>query len=344
MHKLYKNYSLTGKNTFGIRCSADYFFEFSEASELTEFLATVDSSFPKRKFVVGTGSNLLFVDDFKGVIISPQVRGIEVLEETDDMVLVEVGAGEQWDSFVEYSVNKGWGGVENLSYIPSSVGAVPVQNIGAYGAEAGAVIDRVRGVDIVSLSQKEFSQKECMFAYRNSIFKEKYNGSFIVTSVIFKLSKSPVFNTEYGDVEKELKRLGGATLKNIREAIVSIRKSKLPDPDDIGNCGSFFKNPVVDAGFGKRLKEKYPQVPLYPNSNGVKVAAGWLIEQLGWKGKSLGNAAVHDKQALVIVNKGMATGKEIFDFSEQIRKDVLSKFDINLEREVIVLSPDPSLI
>jgi UDP-N-acetylmuramate dehydrogenase len=337
MYKLYKNYSLTDRNTFGVKGSADYFFEFSNADELIKFLAEKNPDLPEKRFVIGGGSNLLFVDDFHGVIISPQVKGVNVIEETGEFVFVEVGAGEQWDDFVSFCVEKGWGGVENLSYIPSSVGAVPVQNIGAYGAEVGTVIHKVRGVDMNDCSLKEFTREECAFAYRDSIFKTKYRGRFVVTSVVFKLSKNPIVNTEYGDVEEELERLGGVSIKNIREAIVSIRKSKLPDPDEIGNCGSFFKNPVVDIAFADKLKNKYSQIPLYPNDFGVKIAAGWLIEQAGWKGKSLGNAAVHDKQALVLVNNGGATGKEIFDLSEIIRKDVLAKFGVNLEREVIVL-------
>lgn len=338
MYRLYRQHSLTKRNTFGIKCNADYFFEFSKPHELISFLTENNSSLPEEKFVIGEGSNVLFVSDYPGVVISPIVKGVEVIEETGNTVFVEAGAGEQWDSFVVFCVDRGFGGVENLSYIPSSVGAVPVQNIGAYGAEAGTVIHKVRGVDLSDLSFKEISQDECNFSYRNSIFKSEYKGKFVITSVIFKLSTNPVFNTKYGDVEKELKRLGSVSLRNIREAIVSIRKSKLPEPEESGNCGSFFKNPVVNISIAEGLKKKYPDIPIYPNNIGrAKIAAGWLIEQAGWKGKSLGNAAVHDKQALVLINRGGATGKEVFDLSEKIREDVLKKFGISLEREVIVL-------
>jgi len=338
MHKLYKRYSLTGINTFGINCIADYFFEFTEACELVDFLSIKESELPGKRFVLGEGSNILFVGDYHGVIISPKVKGIKILDETPDSVTVEAGAGEQWDDFVEFCVEKGWAGVENLSHIPSSVGAAPVQNIGAYGAEVSSVVYKVRVVDTADFSIKDLFREECKFGYRNSIFKKEQRGRYIITSVVFKLSKKPLFNIKYGDLEKELKRLGDINLRNVRTAVVNIRKSKLPDPAKIGNCGSFFKNPVVEKQLSEKLKSEYPQIPLYPDKNGgVKIAAGWLIEQTGWKGRSLGNAAVHDKQALVIVNKGGATGKEIYDLSEQIRKDVLAKFGIDLQREVIVL-------
>jgi len=244
----------------------------------------------------------------------------------------------KWDDFVSYCVDHNWGGIENLSLIPGNVGAVPVQNIGAYGVEAESVITKVNGLKLNTLENKSFTHKECNFGYRTSIFKEELKELFLVTSVVFRLFKQPIFHLDYGALEAEVSKFGEKNLKNIRKAVISIRESKLPDPSKVGNAGSFFKNPVVSETRAESLKKNYPDIPTYPLGTGlVKVAAGWLIEKSGWKGKSLGNAAVHDKQALVLINKGNATAMEIFSLSEMIIKDISAKFNIELEREVLVI-------
>jgi UDP-N-acetylmuramate dehydrogenase len=252
--------------------------------------------------------------------------------------VVEAGAGVVWDHFVEWCVQKEFAGVENLSLIPGSVGAVPVQNIGAYGIEAESVIREVKGIDMETLEYKSFNHKESKFGYRTSIFKVQLKEQFMVTSVIFQLTKKSEFHIEYGSLETQVSKLGEINLRNIRSAVIAMRESKLPDPTKVGNAGSFFKNPIVSEAKGIALKNSYPDLPVYPLPSGlVKLAAGWLIEKAGWKGRSYGKSAVHDKQALVIINLGGATGKEIFELSQMVERDVLQKFNIELEREVQII-------
>jgi UDP-N-acetylmuramate dehydrogenase len=332
-----KNISLKPYNTFGLDCKADCVIKIRSESEAVK-LFTGTYSFPGPLLFVGRGSNLLFIDDFKGTIILPDLRGIRIEKRYKDTVTVSAGAGVEWDNLVEWSVEKGFGGIENLSYIPGSVGAAPVQNIGAYGVEIKESIVNVRTISCIDGSVRLFSNSECDFSYRNSIFKTRERGKYLVTRVYLKLNLNPAFNLNYGSLETEVKKLGGASLQNVRQAVINIRRTRLPDPSVIGNAGSFFRNPVVSRSAVETLKKDHPQMPCFEDpSEGHKLAAGWLIEQCGWKGKRLGDAGVHDRQALVLVNHGSATGKEIFDLSEKIRESVSGRFGIILEREVEVV-------
>ncbi|GET21217.1 UDP-N-acetylmuramate dehydrogenase [Prolixibacter denitrificans] len=338
MFILYHDYSLLTRNTFGIDVKAKSFLSFSDAQGLIQFYQSNPEYRDMEYLIVGGGSNMLFLHDVDELVLSSDISGIEILKEDKESVWVEAGAGIDWDEFVAFCVGNRWGGVENLSLIPGKVGAAPVQNIGAYGVEVGSVIREVRGVDLQTLQQKSFTREMCQFSYRNSIFKQEWKGRFAVTSVVFELSKKPEFRIDYGDVAAEVERLGKVSHSTIRRAVIAIRERKLPDPEIIGNAGSFFKNPVVEEETANALKAKYPEIPLYPAGAGkVKIAAAWLIEKAGWKGKRVGQAGVHDRQALVLVNHGGATGQEIFDLSEQIRIDVENKFAIQLEREVNVI-------
>ena len=338
MFRLSENISLKDYNTFGIEANARYFLTFDSSDDLIDFFTSNRDFLKEERLILGGGSNLLFVSDFNGLIIYPDVRGIRIISESDQMVEVEVGAGEIWDDFVALCVEKGWGGTENLSLIPGNVGAVPVQNIGAYGAEAESIIINVNGVNLDTLEKKSITGNECNFEYRNSIFKTQLKGKFVVTSVVFRLLKNPSYVLTYGVLKTELERVGEVNLKSVRNAVISIRESKLPDPKEIGNAGSFFKNPIVDKGIAEEIEQKNGGVPIYPvGKDKVKIAAGWLIEKAGWKGKSIGNVAVYDKQALVIVNKGNATGNDIYMFSREIHTDVYSKFGIELEPEVNII-------
>lgn len=338
MLSIFNDYSLKEHNTFGIDVRAAHYLSFTDVDEFVTWFRTNKSLQHKPRLFIGSGSNLLFTEDFNGVVIEPRSEAITVVEENEEFVFVEAGAGLEWDDFVAYCVARGWGGVENLSLIPGKVGSAPVQNIGAYGVEAEAVVDVVEGIELESLTKRTITAKACHFGYRDSIFKNDLRGKFLITSVRFRLSKKPVFNVRYGDVSIEVERLGGESLENIRQAIVSIRESKLPDTAVFGNAGSFFKNPVVAKVKVDTLKTEFPDMPVYSiGEDQAKLAAGWLIDQAGWKGKSVGNAAVHDKQALVLINKGGASGKEIFALSELILSDVQAKFGVTLEREVNVI-------
>lgn len=335
MIRFFENHSLKSYNTFGVDAKAKFFFEFTDASDLSIFLNANESWKEEKLIVLGQGSNILFLNDFDGLVIHPKVPGINTVNEDRNNYWVEVGAGEVWDDFVEFCVTYNFGGVENLSLIPGNVGAAPVQNIGAYGQEVCAVVEKVKGYDLEKMEMTEYSVDECRFAYRDSIFKSYLKNKFIISSVVFRLDKFPEFNLQYGQLEQKVKERGEPSLQSIRETVIEIRNSKLPAVTDIGNAGSFFKNPVVDASLADSLKMQFENLPVYPASGGKqKLAAGWLIEQTGWKGKREGDAGVHGKQALVLVNHGNATGKEIFEFSEKIRKSVFEKFGVELEREV----------
>ena len=338
MIRSYTDYPLRKHHTFGTEASAKYYFEFTENEDLQRFLATNKQWQNWPLLILGEGSNLLFVNDFDGLVLNPNIPGIRIAHEDRNNVWLEVGAGVSWDDLVEYAVFNRWGGIENLSLIPGKVGAAAVQNIGAYGMEIQSQIESVTGFDLETLTEYTLERADCQYAYRDSIFKNQLKNRFIITSVVFRLDKFPEFILNYGDLKAETEKLGAIHLRNIRKAVIGIRESKLPDPKAIGNAGSFFKNPVVETSLANRLLEAHPNMPNYPGQAGrTKLAAGWLIEQCGWKGFRRGDAGVHEKQALVLVNYGNATGMEIFSLSEEIRQSVQEKFGVDLEREVNVV-------
>jgi UDP-N-acetylmuramate dehydrogenase len=336
-HMLPNPVSLKSYNTFRLNYKSDFFISVKSESEAIKVISRI-GSVVRPILILGGGSNMLFTDDYKGTIIHPEIKGITIEETNQDYVIVSAGAGEEWDLFAEWTVENNFGGIENLSLIPGTVGAAPVQNIGAYGVEVKDTIEKVRAVSLENASVREFRKDECLFGYRSSIFKNDLKGKYLVTRVYFRLSTRPSLNLLYESLADEITKLGGATLKNARKAVINIRRSKLPDPAIIGNAGSFFKNPVVDISTAETLRKRYPQMPCYVEpSGGIKLAAGWLIEQCGWKGKRTGDTGVHEKQALVIVNYGDANGKEILNLSEEIRKSVWYRFEVELEREVEVI-------
>ena len=314
---------------------ASVFVEYVSEEELKEIL--LHPSFLEGKWLhIGGGSNLLFTGDFDGMILHSAIKGYEVVKETDDEVHVRVGAGEVWDDFVAYTVAKGWYGAENLSLIPGEVGASAVQNIGAYGVEAKDLIVAVETLEVASGTSRTFKNEECGYAYRESVFKKDLKGKYMVTRVVYRLKKTPSIRLDYGNVRAELEKRGcELTLENVRRTIIDIRESKLPDPKVQGNAGSFFMNPIVPRPLFESLLEEYPQMPHYEvDAERVKIPAAWMIDQCGWKGKRLGNAGVHTKQALVLVNCGGATGQEIIRLSEEIQQSVFDKFGVRISPEV----------
>lgn len=334
---VYSNFSLKSFNTFGLDHRADFFITLKSEEEAIQFIRT-SNKITGPVLVLGEGSNLLFTSDFQGTIIHPSIEGITIEEEKPDYVIISAGAGINWDKFVAWCVNKGYGGIENLSLIPGTVGATPVQNIGAYGVEVKDVIFKVQAISFSDGKQKEFTNEECRFGYRNSIFKNEFKGKYLITSVFYRLTLNAPSVISYGNLKDEIEKTGSLSLKNIREAVINIRRSKLPDPVEIGNAGSFFRNPLVSKDDAQSLKAKYLTIPCFPDPSGnIKLSAAWLIEQCGWKGKRTGDAGVHDKHALVLVNYGKTTGKEIFDLSEKIRESVYQEFGIPLEREVEII-------
>lgn len=326
------NYSLLQHNTFGMDVKAKRFIEYSSEDEL----AAVISSLADEQNIlhIGGGSNLLFKGDYDGVVLHSAIKGIEIEEEMEDEVLVRVGAGEVWDDFVAFAVEKGWGGVENLSLIPGEVGASAVQNIGAYGVEAKDVIALVEGVELKSGQKRYFGTIECDYSYRQSIFKNHLKGRYAITFVTFRLQKHPVLKLEYGNIKSVIGDKENLTIADVRQAIIDIRNAKLPDPKVMGNAGSFFMNPVVSREKFLELQSQYPSMPFYEVADGVKIPAGWMIDQCGWKGKSMGKAAVHDKQALVLVNLGGASSEEIVALSDAVCKSVMDKFGVSIHPEV----------
>ena len=324
------NCSLADRNTFGMDVRANSLIDWATTDELKNALLDIE----KPVLMIGGGSNLLFMGDFKGTVLHSTISTIEIIGSTDDHVHVKVGAGVIWDDFVAWCTVNGFWGVENLSAIPGEVGASAVQNIGAYGVEAKDVIDTVQTICLADGSERDFSNPECNYAYRQSIFKNELKGQYAVAYVIYTLSKVPQPKLGYGALEQEVTRLGGPTLANIRQAVIAIRDSKLPDPKVLGNAGSFFMNPVISEQEFNIIRSNYPDVPSYAAPGGVKVPAGWLIEKTGWKGRSRGPAAVYDKQALVLVNKGGATGADIKRLADTIIADVKQKFGITLSTEV----------
>lgn len=325
-------YSLLSHNTFGIDVSAARFLEYASVEELQQQIAQGAVTTPFLH--IGGGSNLLFTKDYDGLILHSCIGGIEVTEEDERTVSVRVGAGVVWDDFVAYCVAHGWYGAENLSLIPGEVGAGAVQNIGAYGVEVKDLITAVETVNIQG-DQRVYSIEECGYAYRNSIFKRPENKSVFVTYVRFRLSKEEYYTLDYGTIRQELGKYPELTLPVVRKVIIDIRESKLPDPKVMGNAGSFFMNPIVSKEKLLALQQEYPQIPYYELADGqVKIPAGWMIDQCGWKGKSLGPAAVHDKQALVLVNRGGAKGSDIIALSDAVRVSVREKFGIDIHPEV----------
>lgn len=325
-------YSLLSHNTFGIDVSAARFLEYASVEELQQQIAQGAVTTPFLH--IGGGSNLLFTKDYDGLILHSCIEGIEVTEEDERTVSVRVGAGVVWDDFVAYCVAHGWYGAENLSLIPGEVGAGAVQNIGAYGVEVKDLITAVETVNIQG-DQRVYSIEECGYAYRNSIFKRPENKSVFITYVRFRFSKEEYYTLDYGTIRQELGKYPELTLPVVRKVIIDIRESKLPDPKVMGNAGSFFMNPIVPKEKLLVLQQEYPQIPYYELADGqVKIPAGWMIDQCGWKGKSLGPAAVHDKQALVLVNRGGAKGSDIIALSDAVRVSVREKFGIDIHPEV----------
>jgi UDP-N-acetylmuramate dehydrogenase len=337
--KVFRNISLKCYNTFGLDYKAEILIRVDTEEEA---VAIIKEGRPWREtiFILGGGSNVLFTGNYNGTIINPLIEDIIIEDRSEGYYIVSAGAGVKWDSFVEWCVNNELYGIENLSLIPGLVGASPIQNIGAYGAEVKDTIYKLRAVEIKSGSVIEFNNRQCQFGYRDSIFKRELKGKYLITRVYFKLNTDPEYNIDYGALRSEVEKLGKVTLGSIRQAVINIRRSKLPDPEITGNAGSFFKNPVLVESEIQQIKKIFPLMPVYPDQKGGgKVPAGWLIDQCGWKGKRYGDAAVHDRQALVIVNYGKATGTELLDLSESIRESVYKKFGILLEREVNVIQP-----
>ena len=334
-----ENCSIKPYTTFGVEAKARYFTKVSKLKELSDVLHHPEvSGLPV--LILGGGSNLLFTQDFNGLVIKIEIKGITVENQNDGTVLVTGGAGEDWDSFVSFCVENGYSGLENLSLIPGVVGTSPVQNIGAYGVEVKDTIDHVTVFDRITGTTEKLTNEECHFGYRDSIFKYVFKGRYIITSVTFRLLLNPQFHTQYGAITTELATMGvsNLTLEAIRKAVISIRTRKLPDPAVIGNAGSFFKNPTVDALKYTQLKKDFPGIVAFglPDGN-FKLAAGWLIEQCGWKGYRRGDAGVHAQQALVLVNYGHATGEQIITMAKEIQSSVKAKFDIFIEMEVNIV-------
>ena len=332
--RIEENYSLEKHNTFHLPVKTRWFMEYATEEELERILR--DEYFQECfSLHIGGGSNLLFINDFNGIILHSQIKGIQVIEDTDDTVLLRVGAAELWDDVVAYAVSKGWGGIENLSLIPGEAGAAAIQNIGAYGVEVKDVIEKVETYNQLSFEKRIFTNEECLYGYRDSYFKNEHNDPHIVTYIQIRLKKKPEFSINYGNLKSELAKYPEVTLQAVREAVISIRRQKLPDPEELGNAGSFFMNPVIPIAQFDELKKKYPEIPSYPaGEEFIKVPAGWLIEQCGFKGKSHGQVGVYEKQALVLVNLGDAKGHEIALVAESIRTAVKDQFGIEIVPEV----------
>ncbi len=336
--RIEENFDLKPYNTFAVSVRCRYFVESDSEAAWFDFAKQYEWE-PEQLVILGGGSNFLFTEDFDGTVLYPTLSGITLLQEQGGEVLVSAGAGVIWDDFVAWAVERGYGGVENLSLIPGHVGAAPVQNVGAYGMEAGDTIDSVEAIDLKRAVPVRIPGSDCHFSYRDSLFKHSWKNRYLITRVTFRLRKKPVYKLDYGSIREELERLGvPLSLSAVRQAVTNIRTSKLPDVQELPNAGSFFRNPVVSAELAAKLQQQYPAVPLYPAEEGmVKVAAGWLIEQAGWKGKTLGNAGVYDRQALVLVNRGGATGVEIARLANAVKKEVFVRFGIRIESEVNIV-------
>lgn len=339
--QLQENFSLKALNSFGIDATARYFGKFSTWEELAALKESLPNNLPENPLILGGGSNILFTKNFDGAVLKNEVLGIRLIEETKEHILVEAGAGENWHGFVMHCINQHYAGLENLSLIPGTVGASPIQNIGAYGVE---IKDCFHSLDAYHLQDKtviQFAAKDCEFGYRDSLFKKGLKNQLAILKVRFLLSKHPNLKTSYGIIEQELakKNISSPSIKDIANAVISIRTSKLPDPKLIGNAGSFFKNPVIPIARFQQLQNQYPSIPGYATDSPdfIKIAAGWLIDQSGWKGYRKADAGCHALQALVLVNYGHATGTEILQLSNEIIASIDEKFGILLEREVNIL-------
>ena len=333
-------FSLRAFNTFGIEAAASQFVEISSVEEYISIRKSGDYGHLPHLFL-GGGSNVLLTKNQEALVVKISIPGISILKENADFVWVKGGAGVVWDEFVQYTVDQGWSGLENLSLIPGTVGAAPMQNIGAYGVEIKDTFDSLEALNLKTLEIEVFDAKACAFGYRESFFKREGKGQYLISSVTFKLSKKPSVKTSYGAIQEvlETKGITQPSIRDVADAVIEIRKSKLPDPKEIGNSGSFFKNPTVSASEAARLISENPAIPHYPveGSSDVKFPAGWFIEKAGWKGFRQGDAGVHTKQALVLVNYGEATGAEILALSEEIKKSILDTFGVVLETEVNIL-------
>ena len=329
--------SLKPHNTFGIDVWAEEFVFIRQDADLMDFL--LSEKVRKPFLILGDGANVLFTKDFEGTVLKMETKEIEVVSEDENQVVVRAKAGENWDDFVRYSLSKGYFGLENLALIPGKVGSSPIQNIGAYGKEVKDFITKVHALSVKDASVRTFSNAECAFGYRSSIFKNALKGQYIITDVEFTLSKKANLNINYADLKQQLGSDAVLSPQAVYDAVVAVRNAKLPDYKTVGNAGSFFKNPLVSTTYLDKLKQKYPNLTSYPVSNNtVKLAAGQLIDLLGWKGKRIGDAGVHSQQALVLVNYGNATGLEIFHLAQEIQKDVYAHFGIDLEMEVCIWS------
>ncbi len=336
MIKEYRNHPLRDWNSFHVEEYADRIVEFDQKEELSTIFS--EGSRPEKWMVIGGCNNILFTQRFAGTLIKPVGKEITIKAQIDDCTIIEAQAGVEWDDLVEWSVQHDLWGMENLSLIPGSVGAAPVQNIGAYGAEAKDVIERVHYFDTLDGKHHTLGNAECRFSYRDSIFKQELKGRVVITSVEFRLSKYPHPNLAYGDLAKEVETLGNVSLANIRKAVCDIRRRKLPDTSVLGNAGSFFKNPIVNRELSEELKSKHEDMPVYPLSEvKCKLAAGWLIDKAGLKGLRKGNVGVHERQALVLVNLGGATGAEVIAFAHELQQAVKEKFGVEIEPEVNIL-------
>lgn len=339
MINFHENFDLFQYNTFKINAICKYYFSFSQITELQDFFQKRPELKKLQQLVLGGGSNILFTKNFDGLVIHPLNKEIQIINEDSNNIWVKAGCGVIWDEFVKYCVENDWGGIENLSLIPGNVGACPVQNIGAYGVEVKDVIDEVEAYNIDDFSQRIFKNKDCKFGYRDSIFKNELKNKFIITNVTFKLTKKNhnlILN--YGKVDEYLANENNITIEKIRNAVISIRKDKLPDIEKIGSAGSFFKNPIVHKSTADKLKLNFPNAVLFKvDELNYKIAAGWLIEQCGWKGKKVNHVGVYEKQALVLVNHGNGTGNEVQRLALEIQKSVKEKFEIDIFPEVNII-------
>ena len=335
-----QNVSLLPFNTFHIPVTARYFSVFKTVEELRDILANARKQEALPLVILGGGSNILFKKNFEGLVLKNELKGIELVGEDDTSIFVKAGAGENWHRFVMYCIEKNYAGIENLSLIPGNVGASPMQNIGAYGVEIKDVFHELEAYDLHENILRRFSLEDCRFGYRESVFKNIYRNRFVILSVTYRLQKKPVFNTSYGAISQELEKMGveELSIRAVSQAVINIRSSKLPDPAVIGNAGSFFKNPAVLVGKFEELQKAFPSIVGFDFGEGQKkLAAGWLIEQCGWKGYREGDAGCYPKQALVLVNYGKATGDEIYQLSEKIIESVQAKFGVSVERELNIV-------
>lgn len=336
--QILENISLKPYNTFGIDATARYFVDLLREDDILSFLS-MRSPVSDPLFILGGGSNMLFSKNFEGTIAKISIKGIELIDEDHDTVVICASAGERWDDVVKYTVDRGWGGLENLSLIPGNAGTSPVQNIGAYGAEMKDVLHSVEAIHLKTHEKRLFTPAECKLDYRESVFKGPLKNQYIIVKVTFRLSKNPVLNLGYAQIREEMgiMNLVHPTIQSVREAVIHIRRGKLPDPAEIGNAGSFFKNPVISEEKFIELKGRFPAVVFYLQKKEHKIPAAWMIEQCGWKGKRFGDAGVHLHQPLVLVNYGNATGREILDLAQRIRESVFERFGILLEQEVNII-------